>query len=349
MNNHENNTVSLIDVSTYLPGEKIGADYYARFAGNDELAENVMFRAPRFRHHVAPEETAIDMVERAAAGLIERHGSDVVAGADVLITHTQMPDMPFYGGGGGMAHRLGMKPNWVIDLHNGGCAAFVLGLNLARTLLATGQGRTALIAVAQNAAGQVFDQPGIRRKAQASVPGDGAAVGLVTLSDQSPILDIECRTYGEYAGEMTATFDPPRKWWQPGPGEASIGFTESKITKVLARGNRQVPEVCYAVCDRIGVQPKEIDLLVTNQPNRVFLRNWRDALELPESRHVDTFEECGNLFAAGIPVNFDRAVTDGRVKAGDTVLMAAFAHAGDFAGAAAVRWGGRPAGDQGVR
>jgi 3-oxoacyl-[acyl-carrier-protein] synthase III len=31
------------------------------------------------------------------------------------------------------------------------------------------------------------------------------------------------------------------------------------------------------------------------------------------------------------------------VKAGDTVMMAAFAHAGDFAGAAAVRWGGRAA------
>jgi 3-oxoacyl-[acyl-carrier-protein] synthase-3 len=28
---------------------------------------------------------------------------------------------------------------------------------------------------------------------------------------------------------------------------------------------------------------------------------------------------------------------------GDVVLMAAFAHAGDFAGAAAVKWGGRTA------
>jgi hypothetical protein len=35
--------------------------------------------------------------------------------------------------------------------------------------------------------------------------------------------------------------------------------------------------------------------------------------------------------AAGIPVNFDRAVSDGQVQAGDLVLMAAFAHAGDFA------------------
>jgi 3-oxoacyl-[acyl-carrier-protein] synthase-3 len=333
--------VSLVDVSTYLPGEPIGADYYAQFADSDDLRDNLMFRAPKFRHHVAPDETAIDMVERAAAGLVERHGADALANVDVLITHTQMPDMPFYGGGGGMAHRLGMKPNWVVDLHNGGCAAFVLGLKLARRLLESGEGRTALIAVAQNSAGTAFDQPTIRRKAQSAVPGDGAAVGLVTVSDESPILDIECRTYGEYAGDMTLAIDPPRKWWQAGPGEACIGFTDAKITKVLARGNRQVPEIAYAVCDRIGMAPKELDLLVTNQPNRVFLRNWREALELPAERHRDTFDECGNLFAAGIPVNLDRAITAGQVKKGDVVMMAAFAHAGDFAGAAAIKWGGR--------
>ncbi len=334
-------SVSLIDVSTYLPGEPVSAEYYAQYAESDDLRDNLMFRAPKFRHHVAEDETAIDMVERAAAGLIERHGQDTIAGADILITHTQMPDMPFYGGGGGMAHRLGMKPNWVLDLHNGGCAAFVLGLKVARNLIESGEGRTALIAIAANAAGQIFDQPTIRRKAQASVPGDGAAIGLVTQSDQSPILDIECRTYGEFAGDMTLAVDPFRKWWQPGPGEGCIGFTEAKITKVLARGNRQVPEVSYAVCDRIGVKPKDLDLLVTNQPNRAFLRNWREALELPKERHRDTFEDCGNMFAAGIPVNLDRAITEGQLKKGDVVMMSAFAHAGDFAGAAAVRWGGR--------
>jgi 3-oxoacyl-[acyl-carrier-protein] synthase-3 len=334
-------TVSLTDLSTYLPGEPVGADYYAQFAGSDDLAANLMFRAPKFRHHVAPDETVVDMVERAAQGLIERHGRDVIANADVLITHAQMPDVPFYGGGGGIAHRLGMRPNWVLDLHNGGCAAFVLALKVARQLLESGQGRTAVIAVAQNAAGQIFDQPGVRRMAQSAVPGDGAAVGLVTVSDESPILDVECRTYGEYAGDMTLVIDPLRKWWQAGPGEGSIGFTETNIAKVLARGNQQVPEVALAVCDRIGMSSKDIDLLVTNQPNRVFLRNWREALEVPESRHLDTFEECGNLFGAGIPINLDRAISDGKVAAGDVVMMAAFAHAGDFAGAAAVRWGGR--------
>lgn len=96
--NDETNTVSLIDVSTYLPGDPVSSDYYLQFADSDDLRDNLMFRAPRFRHHVGPDETAVDMVERAAAGLVERHGQDVVADADVLITHTQLPDMPFYGG-----------------------------------------------------------------------------------------------------------------------------------------------------------------------------------------------------------------------------------------------------------
>src|SRR6476646_7366691 len=72
-------SVSLVDVSTYLPGDPIGADYYAQFADSDDLRDNMMFRAPKFRHHVAQDETAIDMVELAAQELINRHGDDAIA------------------------------------------------------------------------------------------------------------------------------------------------------------------------------------------------------------------------------------------------------------------------------
>ncbi|AQA21751.1 3-Oxoacyl-[acyl-carrier-(ACP)] synthase III C terminal family protein [Rhodococcus sp. MTM3W5.2] len=42
-------------------------------------------------------------------------------------------------------------------------------------------------------------------------------------------------------------------------------------------------------------------------------------------------------------MTLDTANRDGRIGNGSLVLMAAFAHAGDFAGAAAVRWGAGPA------
>jgi len=334
--------VSLIDVSTFLPEKRVSAEYYAQFAESDDLRDSPMFAPPEYRHHSGIDESNVEMIERAAEGLITRHGSEVLEDVDVLLTHSQMPDMPFVGAGGEVAHRLGMNPQYIIDVHNSGCASFVYMLSLARLLLSSGAGRTALIACGATAAGKVFDQEQVRKLAQASVPGDGAAVGLIGLSDRSPILDTECRFFGQNAVDMTLACEPPRRWWEPGPGEGHVGFNEGKIMKVLSRGNRQVPGVVHAVCDRIGVKPMDLDLLVTNQPNRLLLRNWAEALELPPERHRDTFRECGNLFGVGIPVNFEAAINDGQINAGDVVMMAGFANAGDFAGAAAIRWGGRP-------
>jgi len=329
--------VSLTDVSSYLPGRRVDADHFAALAGTDELADNVMFCAPRHRHHVA-DETAEDMVERAAAGLVERHGARAVSGVDVLITHTQLPDLPVVGCGGTVARRLGARPEWVIDLHNGGCASFVLMLKLAADIL-RGRGRgSALVCNVQNTAGRVFAQSEVRTLAQAAIPGDGCGVALLTVSDASPILDVECRHHPEFAGDMTVVTGDGRRYWAPGTGQLRVGFTESGIAEVLTRGNRLVPEAAAAVCDRIGVDTADIDLLVTNQPNRVFLRTWRDALRLPAERHPDTFDDCGNLFGAAMPLTLDRELRAGRVPDGSLVVFAGFAHAGDFSAAAAVSW-----------
>ncbi len=332
-------TVSLVDVASYLPGEPVDTEYFTQFARSDRMAKNVMFRSPRARHHVSRDETAVDMIQRAAEPLRERHGTQLLSNIDVLITHTQLPDNPVLGGGPEVARRLGMRPRVVYDIHNGGCAAFVNMMALARMILQTSDARTALIAVAQNCAGPVFTQTEIRKLAQAPVPGDGCGVGLLVKDDSAPVLDIECRTYPEFAGDMDFSTNGERKYWEPGEGQACVSFTESKVTKVFARGNRLVPEVALAVCDRIGVKGRDIDTFVTNQPNRLFLRNWHDALELPPERHPDTFDRCGNLFAAAIPVTLDVENRAGRLRNGSVVLMSAFAHAGDFAAAAAVRWG----------
>lgn len=336
--------VHLLDLASYLPENRVPADYFAQYAENDELAGNMMFRAPAYRHHAADGETSADMICAAARTLLQRNGDDALDEVDVLLTHSQLPEVPIRGCGGEVAHRLGLRPDTVLDVHNGGCAAFIHLIDLAGALLAAKGGRTALIALAQNSAEQIFTQEQVRGKPQAAIPGDGAAVAILTVAGDhgSPVLGHACHSYGEYSGDMTGVSYPPRKYWEAGPGQIHIGFTEAKIAKVLARGNRMVPEVAMEVADAIGIPTSELDWFITNQPNRIFLRNWRDALELPADRHPDTFDECGNLFAVGIPVSLDTAIADGRIRVGDVVMTAAFAHAGDFAGAAALRWAGRP-------
>jgi len=87
-----------------------------------------------------------------------------------------------------------------------------------------------------------------------------------------------------------------------------------------------------------GVGAREIDLLVTNQPNPYFLRNWREALQLPQQAHPDTFDMYGNMFGAAIPITLEHAIEAGRLKSGALLALAGFAHAGDYAAATLIRW-----------
>jgi 3-oxoacyl-[acyl-carrier-protein] synthase-3 len=83
-------------------------------------------------------------------------------------------------------------------------------------------------------------------------------------------------------------------------------------------------------------------LLVTNQPSPIFLRNWREALELPPERHHDTYARYGNLFGAALPINLEDALARGKLAPGALVALAGFSHAGDYAAAAVLRWPSAP-------
>lgn len=338
----EMKTVSLLDVASYLPKTRVSADFYTDCPGADgNLRDHPMFRPPAYRHHIAPDESSVDMIEQAVQPLIARHGKAAIRDVDVLLVHTFLPDLPFTGCGTEVVRRLGCRPEWLIDVHNSGCAAFVYMMKLARQIIATTDARSALICTVQNMAGQWFVQPDVRKLAQAAIPGDGCGVGYLTDSEQSPVLSVECQHIGEYAGAMRVALDDGRKYWEPGESQVRIHFTEQGLGKVMKRGSRLIPEAVTKVCADIGVVPSAIDALITNQPNRTFLRNWREALQLSPEQHLDTFEMYGNLFGAAVPVTLDQAVQEGKLTDGSLLVLGGFAHAGDFAGAAAIRWNGR--------
>ena len=127
---------------------------------------------------------------------------------------------------------------WLVDVANGGCASFVHMLQLARQILTSTSARTALVCNAQNAAGRLFTQPGVRRLAQSAVPGDGCGVGFLTTSAASPLLAVETRHVPGHAGEMTMVCDDGRRYWQPGQAPLRMGFTADSVAAVLERGNR---------------------------------------------------------------------------------------------------------------
>jgi 3-oxoacyl-[acyl-carrier-protein] synthase-3 len=326
--------VSLLGVASYLPERVVGNDFF----GPGTSERRGMFTAPKTRHQVAADETASDMIVHAAERLVAGLALDAAKDIDVVFTNVALPDQAFTGCGAEVAHRLGCRPRWVIDLHNSGCVAFVYMLELARLFITTNGARGALLCNVQNAAGRVFAQPELRHEAHAPVPGDGCGVGYVAASDHAPLLSVVHRCQGEFASDMVAEADDGRRYWQPGARPITLKFTENRVAAIIHRGNAIVPELVREACRAADVGVQDLTLLVTNQPNPIFLRNWREALELPVEKHHDTFERNGNLFGAAIPINLEDAIVTGKLDRGGLVALGGFAHAGDYAAAAVVRW-----------
>jgi 3-oxoacyl-[acyl-carrier-protein] synthase-3 len=327
--------VSLVGAASCMPETVGGNAFYEAAAGG---SSGGMFKGSKERRHVLPGETATDLIARATEALRAKTDFRPSADVDLIITNVSCPDMPFTGCGASVARAIGAQPKFIVDMHNTGCVSFVFMIDLARSLMATHGAKTALLCNAQTAAGRVFRHDDNKKRAQSAVPGDGCGVGYLVANAESPVKSVVTKSCGDYADDMRVVSDDHGAWWEPRRTPLYIDFAEERVAKIVARGNALVPAMVRAACEAAEVPVSGIDVLVTNQPNAVFLRNWREALLLPKERHVETFEEYGNLFGAALPIGVERAVDTGKLKKGSVLALGGFAHAGDYAAACVVHW-----------
>ena len=98
-----------------------------------------------------------------------------------------------------------------------------------------------------------------------------------------------------------------------------------------------VTDVIKACFDDAGVRAEDIDWFVPHQANRRIIDASADKLGIAREKVVVTVDVHGNTSAASIPLALDVAVSDGRIKPGDLVMIEAMG--GGFTwGAALIRW-----------
>jgi len=82
---------------------------------------------------------------------------------------------------------------------------------------------------------------------------------------------------------------------------------------------------------------EDIDWLVPHQANQRIIDHTARKLKMPREKVVLTVAEHGNTSAASVPLALNAAVSDGRIKQGDVILMEAMG--GGFAwGSVLARW-----------
>jgi 3-oxoacyl-[acyl-carrier-protein] synthase III len=76
-----------------------------------------------------------------------------------------------------------------------------------------------------------------------------------------------------------------------------------------------------SVLDKAGRSTAQVDWLIPHQANIRIMQATARKLKLPLDKLVVTVDEHGNTSAASIPLALDSAVRDGRIRAGQTVLL----------------------------
>jgi 3-oxoacyl-[acyl-carrier-protein] synthase-3 len=102
-----------------------------------------------------------------------------------------------------------------------------------------------------------------------------------------------------------------------------VTFANKDACKVIAStSNERMRGMARALLERGRCSVEDLDFFVTHQPVEWAGRAWCDALGIDENRFYESFERYGNIGCASVGANFCEALEQGRIGAGDLVLLA---------------------------
>jgi 3-oxoacyl-[acyl-carrier-protein] synthase-3 len=170
--------------------------------------------------------------------------------------------------------------------------------------------------------------------------GDGAGAAVVEATNEEGIGIIDFENYVDGSGGEALCM--------PAGGSrmpASVDTVARRLHYVKQDGQavfkfavRNTEEACRRILERNNVTANEIDLLVSHQANRRIILSAAEKLGVPEEKIVINIDRFGNTTAATIPLALDDAVSQGRLKRGDLLLMVSVG-AGFTVGSLLLRWG----------
>ena len=87
---------------------------------------------------------------------------------------------------------------------------------------------------------------------------------------------------------------------------------------------KTLEEIAIDALKKSNLESDDVDWFIPHQANVRIIQAVAKRLQLPEEKVILSMDIHGNTSAASIPLAFDRAIQDGRIKAGDTILMQSF-------------------------
>jgi 3-oxoacyl-[acyl-carrier-protein] synthase-3 len=298
-----------------------GSALPARAVSNEELSRTVDTSDEwivertgiKFRHIASEGETTATLATAAAKNALAAAGIEA-AEIGLIIVATATPDQTFPATATIVQDALGCNGGIAFDVA-AVCSGFLYALGVADSMLRTGAAKKALVIGAETFS-RLLDW---EDRATCVLFGDGA--GAVVLAVEEVAADgpgiLATRLHADGAHNELLNVDG-------GPSTTgTVGKVRMKGREVFRHAVVNLAEVLQEVLEETGFTAADVDWVVPHQANARILDATARKLGLPEDKIVITVDRHANTSAASVPLALDVAIKDGRIGAGDLVMLEA--------------------------
>jgi len=282
------------------------------------------------RRHVVKGDgdTTTTMGVKAAQVAIERAGiqkDDI----DFIIFATLSPDYYFPGPGVLVQRDLGLSRTvGALDIRNQ-CSGFVYAVSVADQFIKTGMYKNILVI------GSELHSTGLdmttRGRNVSVIFGDGAGAAVLTREEDltKGILSTHLHSEGQYAEELSLIAPGMGKRWvtdilaENNPEDVSY-FPYMNGQFVFKNAVQRFAEVIMEGLNANNLQVSDIDMLIPHQANLRISQFIQQKFKLTDDQVFNNIMKYGNTTAASVPIALTEAWEQGKIKEGDTVVLAAF-------------------------
>ena len=299
---------------SYLPQKVLTNKDLEQFL--DTTEEWIFSRSGIRQRHIAAEgEFTSDLAEVASREALKsagRQASDV----DLIVVATTTADQVFPSTACLLQNRLGIHGCPAFDVQ-AVCAGFLYAMDVAYRYIVTGASRCALVVGAETFS-RILNW---EDRSTCVLFGDGAGAVLLEAADTPGILSSHIHADGAFKDLLCVPVGVSTAYQDLLDGRA---YTEMQGKEVFRWAVSTLGDAVIEILESNGIHQSEIDWLVPHQANIRIINAIATRLELSMDQVVVTIDQHGNTSAASVPLAFDTAVRDGRIKSGDKVIFEAF-------------------------
>jgi 3-oxoacyl-[acyl-carrier-protein] synthase-3 len=299
-------------IATHLP-EKVITNYDLEESLDTSNEWIVRRTGIEERHVVSDGELASDLGVKAAVKAIAQAGISA-SEIDAVVVSTTTADRRFPSCASKIQGEIGAMNAFAFDI-NAACAGFIYNLAISDSLMKGMKLKNILLVTCETLS--LFVDWSDR--ATCVLFGDGAgAIVLQSADDSCESGIIATDLYSDGSKEMYESILAHN-----GPHNGHRGFTTASGRFVFKCAIECMASAMNSILEKNGMTLDDIDWIVPHQANSRILETLCRMNGFPSEKMIVTIRGHANTSSSSIPLALKAAIDDGRIKKGDTLLLAA--------------------------